>query len=42
MLVANVAAAKFMIKHKKVSPFRVHSEPKEDKMAALKKIPSSS
>ena len=37
MLVANVAAAKFMIKNKKVSPFRVHSEPKEDKMAALKK-----
>ncbi|KEI34701.1 3'-to-5' exoribonuclease RNase R [Francisella sp. W12-1067] len=37
MLVANVAAAKFVIKHKKTSPFRVHSEPKEDKMDALKK-----
>ncbi|QLE79542.1 ribonuclease R [Francisella sp. Scap27] len=37
MLVANVAAAKFMIKHKKTSPYRVHSEPKEDKMEALKK-----
>ncbi|WP_150466616.1 ribonuclease R [Francisella sp. SYW-9] len=37
MLVANVAAAKFMIKHKKTSPFRVHSEPKEDRMETLKK-----
>lgn len=37
MLMANVAAAKFMIKHKKTSPYRVHSEPKEDKMEALKK-----
>lgn len=37
MLIANVAAAKFMIKHKKTSPYRVHSEPKEDKMEALKK-----
>ncbi|NDT50328.1 RNB domain-containing ribonuclease, partial [Francisella tularensis subsp. holarctica] len=37
MLVANVAAAKFTIKHKKTSPFRVHSEPKEDRMETLKK-----
>ena len=37
MLMANVATAKFMIKHKKASPFRVHGEPKEDKMEALKK-----
>lgn len=37
MLVANVAAAKFVIKHKKTSPFRVHSEPKEDRMETLKK-----
>ncbi|AJC49367.1 ribonuclease R [Allofrancisella guangzhouensis] len=37
MLVANVAAAKFVIKNKKTSPFRVHSEPKEDKMDTLKK-----
>lgn len=37
MLMANVATAKFMIKHKKPSPFRVHGEPKEDKMEALKK-----
>ncbi|MGQ4001428.1 ribonuclease R [Francisellaceae bacterium CB300] len=37
MLMANVATAKFMIKHKKTSPFRVHGEPKEDKMEALKK-----
>ncbi|ASG68563.1 ribonuclease R [Francisella halioticida] len=37
MLVANVAAAKFMIKYKKTSPFRVHSEPKEDRMETLKK-----
>lgn len=37
MLIANTAAAKFMIKHKKTSPFRVHSEPKEEKMLALKK-----
>mgnify|MGYP000058918106 CR=1 FL=1 len=37
MLLANVATAKFMIKHKKTSPFRVHSKPKEEKMLALKK-----
>ncbi len=37
MLMANVATANFMIKHKKPSPFRVHGEPKEDKMEALKK-----
>lgn len=37
MLMANVATAKFMIKHKKPSPFRVHGEPKEDKMEAFKK-----
>ncbi|MDE5000675.1 RNB domain-containing ribonuclease, partial [Francisella tularensis] len=37
MLVANVAAAKFTIKHKNTSPFRVHSEPKEDRMETLKK-----
>ena len=35
MLVANVAAAKFIKKHKKASPFRVHGEPKEDKMEVL-------
>ncbi|MDE5004971.1 ribonuclease R, partial [Francisella tularensis subsp. holarctica] len=31
------AAAKFTIKHKKTSPFRVHSEPNEDRMETLKK-----
>ncbi|MDE5022809.1 ribonuclease R, partial [Francisella tularensis subsp. holarctica] len=35
--VANVAAAKLTIKHKKTSPFIVHSEPKEDRMETIKK-----
>ena len=37
MLMANVAAAKFVLKHKKGAPFRVHGEPKEQRMLALKK-----
>ncbi len=38
MLAANVCAARFLVRHKKPSLFRIHSKPSEDKLTQLREF----